>query len=79
MKKNSEVILTSSLRSKVTENNILYIYVMNITEHPVNVYKDEGIAKFSFLTSDQAERLLEVDTQLINVGKMYDNYLIGIY
>ena len=52
---------------------------MNITEHPVTVYKDEEIAKFSFLTSDQAERLLEVDTQLINVAKMYDNYLTEIY
>ena len=57
--KDSEVILTSSL-SKVAEN-ILNIYVLNITEHPVTINKGEEIAKFSFLTSDQAEKLLEVD------------------
>ena len=75
--KDSEVILTSSL-SKVAENNILYIYVLNITDHPITINKDEEIAKFSFLTSDQAEKLLEVDPQLINVAKMSENYLTEI-
>ena len=75
--KDSEVILTSSL-SKVAENNILYIYVLNITDHPITINKGEEIAKFSFLTSDQAEKLLEVDPQLINVAKMIENYLTEI-
>ena len=75
--KDSEIILTSSL-SKVAENNILYIYVLNITDHPTTIIKCEEIAKFSFLTSDQAEKLLEVDPQLINVAKMSENYLTEI-
>ena len=69
--KDSEVILTSSL-SKVAENNTLYIYVLKITEHPTTINKGEEIVKFSFLTSDQAEKLLEVDPQLINVAEMSD-------
>ena len=48
---------------------------MNITDHPITINKGEEIAKFSFLTSDQAEKLLEVDPQLINVAKMSENYL----
>ena len=75
--KDSEVILTSSL-SKVAENNILYIYVLNFTDLPITINKGEEIAKFSFLTSDQAEKLLEVDPQLINVAKMSENYLTEI-
>ena len=67
--KDSEVILTSS-QSKVAEKNTLYIYVMNITDHPVTINKGEEIANLSFLTSDQAEKLLEVDPQLINVAKI---------
>ena len=49
--KDTEVILTSSL-SKVVENNILYIYALNITEHPVTINKGTEIAKFSFSKSD---------------------------
>ena len=49
--------------------------MLNITEQPVNINKGEEIAKFSFLTPDQAENLLEVDPQLINVAKMSENYL----
>ena len=75
--KDSEILLTSSL-SKVAENNILYIYVLNFTEHPVTINEGEEIAKFSFLTSDQAEKLLEVDPQLVNVAKMSENYLTEI-
>ena len=51
---------------------------MNITDHPITISKGEEIAKFSFLTSDQAEKLLEVDPQLINVAKMSENYLTEI-
>ena len=40
--------------------------------------KGKEIAKFSFLTSDQAEKLLEVDPQLIKVAKMSENYLTEI-
>ena len=36
------------------------------------------MAKFWFLTSDQAEKLLEVDPQLINVAKMSENFLTEI-
>ena len=64
--------------SKVAENNILYIYVLNITEHPVTLIKGKEIAKFSFLTSDRAENFLEVDPRLINVAKMSKNYLTEI-
>ena len=75
--KDSEIILTSSL-SKVAEDNILYIYVLNVTEHPVTINNGEEIAKFAFLASDQAEKLLEVDPQLINVAKMSEKYLTEI-
>ena len=44
----------------------------------MTINKGEEIAKFSFLTSDQAENLLEVDPQLINVAKMSENYLTEI-
>ena len=63
-------MLASSL-SKVAENNVLYIYVLDITEHPVTIIKCEEVAKFSFLLSDQAEKLL-VDPQLINVTPEYE-------
>ena len=75
--KDSEIILTSSL-GKVAKNNILYIYVLNLTDHPIIINKGEEIAKFSFLTSDKAEKLLEVDPQLINVAKMSENYFTEI-
>ena len=51
---------------------------MNITDHPITINKGEEIAKLSFLTSDQAEKLLKVDPQLINVAKMSENYLTEI-
>ena len=51
---------------------------MNITDHPITINKGEEIAKFLFLTSDQAEKLLDVDPQLINVAKMSENYLTEI-
>ena len=72
--RDSEKILTSSF-NKVAESNIPYIYVLNSTEHPVTINKGERIAKFSFLTSEQAEKLLEVVPELINVAKMCENYL----
>ena len=72
--KDSEIILTSSL-NKVVEYNVFYIYVLNITEHPVTTNKVEEIAKFSYFTSDPAERLLEVDPQLINIAIRSKNYL----
>ena len=55
--------------SKVAENNNLYIYVLNVPDHPITINKGEEIAKFSFLTSDQAEKLLEEDPQLIKSQK----------
>ena len=36
------------------------------------------LIQVSFLTSDQAEKLLEVDPQLINVAKMSEKYLTEI-
>ena len=73
----SEIILTSPL-SKVSAKIVFYIYALNITEHPLTVIKGGEIANFSFLTSDKAEKLLEVDPQLINVAKMNENYLTEI-
>ena len=52
--KDSKIFLMSSL-SKVAENNMLDIYVLNITEHPVTMNKGEEIVKFSYLKSAQAE------------------------
>ena len=40
---------------------------MNITEQPITINKGEEKTKFSFLYSGQAERLLEVDPQIMNV------------
>ena len=44
----------------------------------MTINKSEKIARFSFLTSDQAEKLLEVDPRLIKVAKMSENYLTEI-
>ena len=42
--------------NKVAENNFLYTYVVSsATEQPVTIRKGKEIAKFSFLTSDQAK------------------------
>ena len=69
LERNLDLAITSSL-STVNANNIIYISALNITDHSITLAKDTEVAKFSFLTSEQAENLQQIDPELIALAQM---------
>ena len=67
LEKDTEIALTSSLST--IDKNILYISALNITEHPITVNGRTEVGKFSTLSTEQAEKLTQIDPQLIALAK----------
>ena len=62
-----DISIMSSL-STVQKDNLVYISVLNITDHPVTINRDKELAKFAILTADQTDQLTPIDPNLLNVA-----------
>ena len=69
LERSLDLAITSSL-STVSNNNILHISALNITDHNTVLLKSTEVAKFSFLTPEQAENLQQIDPELIALAQM---------
>ena len=69
LEKATEIALTSSL-STIDKNNVLFISALNITEHPITINGQTEVGKFfSKLSTEQAEKLTQIDPQLMALAK----------
>ena len=68
LEKETEIALTSSL-STVRKNNILYVSALNVTEHPITINSRKEVGRFSILSTEQADQLIQIDPQLITLAK----------
>ena len=64
----TEIALTSSL-STVGRKNTLYVSALNVTEHPITINSRTEVGRFSILSAEQADRLIQIDPQLIALAK----------
>ena len=64
-----DLALTSSL-STIGENNTIFIAELNLTDQPVTLTKGTELARFRILTSDQADKLIQVDPELIALASV---------
>ena len=64
----------------VGKNNKLFIFAINITEHPITIANKTEVAKFSILTAEQAKNLTAIDPELIALAaqKSENNSIIEI-
>ena len=69
--KTAEIALTSSL-STIDEKGIILISAINISDLYVHIKADTLIASFEILNQSQADRLINIDPQLIVLAKMRD-------
>ena len=60
--------LTSSLRT-VGTNNTLYVSALNVTVYPITINSRTEVGRFSILSREQAEQLIQIDPQLITLAK----------
>ena len=70
-KKTADIALTSSL-STIDEKGKILISAINISDHYVHIKADTLIASFEILNQSQADRLINIDPQLIALAKMRD-------
>ena len=68
LEKATEIALTSSL-STIDKNNVLFISALNITEHPITINGQTEVGKFSILSTEQAEKLTQIDPHLMALAK----------
>ena len=70
----TDIALTSSL-STIDECGKVFISAINLTDHPITVPYNTIIANFEILNTAQAEKLINIDPQLIALAKMrnHDN------
>ena len=70
----TDIALTSSL-STIDECGKIFISAINLTDHPITVPYNTIIANFEILNTAQAEKLINIDPQLIALAKMrnHDN------
>ena len=68
LEKETETALTSSL-STVGKNNTLYVSALNVTEHPITINSRIEVSRFSILSTEQADQLIQIDPQLITLAK----------
>ena len=69
--KTAEIALTSSL-STIDEKGRILISAINISDHYVHIKADTLIASFEILNQSPADRLINIDPQLIALAKMRD-------
>ena len=67
----AEIALTSSLRT-IDEKGKILISAINISDHYVHIKADTLIASLDILNQSQADRLINIDPQLIALAKMRD-------
>ena len=60
--------LTSSLRT-VGTNNTLYVSALNVTVHPIAINSRTEVGRFSILSREQADQLIQIDPKLITLAK----------
>ena len=68
LEKETEIALTSSL-STVGKNNTLYVSALNVTEHPITINSRTEVGRFSILSTERADQLIQIDPQLITLAK----------
>ena len=68
LERETYIALTSSL-STVGTNDNLFISAINITDHPITLPTATGVGRFSVLTTEQAEKLILIDPELISLAK----------
>ena len=68
----TEIVLSSSL-STVDETRKIYISAVNPTDHQIIVSYNTIIASFEILNPTQAEKLIQIDPQLLALAKMRDH------
>ena len=64
LERETDLALTSSL-STIGANNTIFIAALNITDHPITLTKGTELARFQILTSEQADKMIQVDPELI--------------
>ena len=79
LEKETEIALTSSL-STVGKNNALYVSALNVTEHPITINSRTEVGRFSILSTEQADHMIQVDPQLITLAKSRnkDDYFVEL-
>ena len=65
----TDIALTSSV-STSDENGKIFISAINLTEHPITILYNTIIANCEILNTAQAEKLINIDPQLIALAKM---------
>ena len=65
----TDIALTSSL-STSDENGKIFISAINLTDHPITIPYNTIIANFEILNTAQAEKLININPQLIALAKM---------
>ena len=68
LERETDLALTSSL-STIGDNNTILIAALNITDHPITLKKGTEITRFQILSLDQADKLIQVDPELIALPK----------
>ena len=64
-----DIAFTSSL-STVGKGNVIMISALNITDHDITIQQRTEVGKFSVLTPEQAEKLIQIDPQLIALARL---------
>ena len=79
LERETDFAITSSL-STIGDNNIIFIAALNITDHAITLTNGTEIARFQILSSDQADKLVQVDPELIAFAKSRnsENFLTEI-
>ena len=68
LKKETEIALTSSL-STAGKNITLYVSALSVTELPITINSRTEVGRFSILSTEQADQLIQIDPQLITLAK----------
>ena len=68
LEKETGVALKSSL-SRIEKNNTLYITALNLTKNPITHSHGTELGKFAILTTEQADKLIQLDPQLSSLAK----------
>ena len=64
-----DIAFTSSL-STVGKGNVIMISALNITDHDITIQLRTEVGIFSVLTPEQAEKLIQIDPQLIALARL---------
>ena len=79
LEENCELAVTSSI-NEVNKQNIVYVTAFNMTEHNLTLPFKTEIGKFSMLTLNEYENLIQIEPKTLALAKMNqpDNVELGI-